>query len=666
MSAAPQTGNLVPALRNVAAVLAPRERLLPSEWADKYRRLSSLSSPEAGPWRTARVPYLRWIMDLFDPANPAEWIVLRFCTQTGKTEALINAVLAYMDMHPRPILFVQPTEQAAADFSEQRIADAIKSTPQIRKLVTDQHAKDAEGRKGKDSVFAKSFPGGVLFIGPGTSKPFLASKPCGVVVIDELNRLPRELQGEGSPVNIVAHRTQNFAERKIAMVSTPGDADDCPITDWYERTDKRRLEVPCPECGTYQPLLFRKVPGVLGGMVWPEGVPAEAHYECRDCGHWIPQSARAEMLAAGRWVAQCSASLPNAVGAWLSALYSPWVEWGALAAKFVEGLGDPVIMRDFVTLDLAEPWTHKSGDAVEAHELAARREPGFGAGEPVEVPGWVQVLTSFADVQQDRIELSVWGWSASNAGCLIGHWLLYGDPTVEGHAVWGELSALLTRKFRTPRGMLEITAGGIDSGWGSSANVIYSYVMRGGWQRRRQFATKGLSSRTGINDQRPIWPQQVARKKGAAAVHLINTGVAKLHIHMRLAKPGMLSFPAKTTPELPADYFDQLTAEELVRKANAQGHRVRTWALRKGQSRNEALDCVVGCYAAFVGIRKSTLPPPCAERADLEPCAAYSEPAAAMPEQAPKQAAPAPARKRAPASRASAVGASLWQRLGRF
>lgn len=656
--------HLVPALQRLAERLRPNPKLTPSEFADRYRRISSLGGPEAGQWRTSRAPYLRFIMDLFDPDNPAEWIILRFCTQSGKTEALINAVLYYMRQYPRPMVFVQPTEQAAADFSEQRIADAIRSSPEIRKLVTDQHSKDETGRKGKDSVFTKSFPGGSLFIGPAT-KTFLASKPAGVVVIDELHNMPRELPGEGSPLSIVEHRTQNFLDRKLGAASTAADEDDCPITDLYERTNKCVYEVPCLECGTYQPLNFRKVPGVLGGMVWPDGAPHEAKYECSSCGHHIPQSDRPAMLAAGRWTATAVAKLPNSVGCTLSALYSPWVSWGKLAAKFCEALHDPVIMRDFVTLDLAEPWTHKSGEVLDAHELDSRREPGFGAGEPVEVPGWVQVLTSFADVQQDRIELSVWGWSASNAGCLIGHWLLYGDPTVEGHAVWGELAALLLRKFRTPRGMLEITAGGIDSGWGSSANVIYSFVMRGGWQRRRQFATKGLSSRTGINDQRPIWPQQVARKKGSAAVHLINTGVAKLHIHMRLAKPGMLMFPAKTTPELPADYFEQLTAEELVRKSNAQGHRVRTWALRKGQDRNEALDCVVGCYAAFVGLRKSTIPLPCGERADLEPCMAYSEPAAAMPQQAAPKAAPAPSRKSAP-SRASAVGASLWQRLGRF
>ena len=46
----------------------PPENLTLSEWSDKYRRLSTESSAEAGPWRTSRTPYLKEPMDAFtDP-----------------------------------------------------------------------------------------------------------------------------------------------------------------------------------------------------------------------------------------------------------------------------------------------------------------------------------------------------------------------------------------------------------------------------------------------------------------------------------------------------------------------------------------------------------------------------------------------------------------------
>lgn len=41
-----------------------------SEWADKYRMLSSKSASEPGHWRTARTPYLKEIMDCLSPKSP--------------------------------------------------------------------------------------------------------------------------------------------------------------------------------------------------------------------------------------------------------------------------------------------------------------------------------------------------------------------------------------------------------------------------------------------------------------------------------------------------------------------------------------------------------------------------------------------------------------------
>ena len=609
--------NLAAPLRNLAETLTPKPKLSVSEWADRYRWLSSMASPEPGRWATARTPYLREIMDCFGQDVPTEWIIFRSGTQVGKSEALNNVLGYYMHWAPRPIVMVQPTDEALEDYSSQRVDDFIKSSPVLRKLVGGQHTKDADGRKGKDAIAAKAFPGGMLFILPATSKPKLASKPAGVVVFDELNRAPRELAGEGSPVSIVEHRTQNYTDRKLAVVSTPTDEGDSPIDDWFDAGTKEFFEVPCPECGTFQALNFRKVAGIPGGVVWPDGKPAEACYECAHCSAWIGHHHKEAMLAAGVWVATAEPKIPSARSFHINALYSPWVTWGKLATKFVLAKDDPVKLRDFTTLDLAEAWRHGSGEAYDEHELAARAEDGWGAGQPVEVPDWVQVLTAFTDVQDDRLEVSVWGWDAEEHGCLIGHWVLWGDSPAKGAAVWGEAAALLTSGFRTSAGLLEVSAGGIDSGAGSHSDTVYWAVRAYGLQKRRIFATKGLSSRNGISDARPIWPQTVARKKGTATVVPLNVALAKLQLHLRMARPGFIRFPKATTPPLPAGWYSQLCAEELVRTTDAAGHSVRRWKMRQGVDRNEALDCMVGAYAAFKGLNRNQFPPPCGQRTDL-------------------------------------------------
>ena len=42
-----------------AAVCLPRPRLTVAEWADRHRIVPPGTSPEPGPWRTDRTPYLR-------------------------------------------------------------------------------------------------------------------------------------------------------------------------------------------------------------------------------------------------------------------------------------------------------------------------------------------------------------------------------------------------------------------------------------------------------------------------------------------------------------------------------------------------------------------------------------------------------------------------------
>lgn len=660
-----------PKLRDIIAAVAGRVRAKPSTtiaaWADSHRHLSSLSSPEPGPWSTDRIPYAREIMECFHPDNAAEWIVFRTGTQVGKTEVLLTVLFFYMHQFPRPMGYVLPNEQACSDFSEQRIDDGIKASPALRSLVTGAGVKDADGRRGKDAVLAKKFPGGMLFMLPATSRAALASKPCGVILCDELTRFPRVLEGEGSPVHVVEHRSQNFAERKIGLVSTPGDEGDSPIDDWYDKTDQCVFDVPCPACGVFQQLRFRKLEGVLGGVVWREGKADQACYECVACGEWIGHEHKRAMLAAGVWRATAVPVLPRARGFHLNALYSPWVSWGKLAGKFQAARRDPVLMRDFVTLDLAEAWRHGSGAAIDADSIAGRAEAGWGAGLACEVPGWVQVLTAFADVQEDRIEISVWGWTVRNEGALVGHWILFGDAPTRGAAVWGEAVAILTRRFRCPSGMIGISAGGIDSGSGSHWDAVSAAIRAHGLQKRRIFATKGLSSPQGENDARPIWHQKIAKAKGRVHQIPINVSRAKRDLSLRLAKddPPMIRFPALTVPALAPEYFVQLCAEERVRTADATGRSVARWRLKKGHDRNEALDCFVGAYAAFLSIDYRQLPMPCGQRQDLPALVEFGNETEPLPMAASaaivQQAAKSSPKRAAPAG----AGKDLWRRLKR-
>jgi phage terminase large subunit GpA-like protein len=69
------------------AGLAPDPALTVSEWADRHRILSSRGASEAGPYRTARTPYIRPIMDALSPRHPASRVVFMIAAQVGATKA---------------------------------------------------------------------------------------------------------------------------------------------------------------------------------------------------------------------------------------------------------------------------------------------------------------------------------------------------------------------------------------------------------------------------------------------------------------------------------------------------------------------------------------------------------------------------------------------------
>lgn len=79
-----------------------------SEWADKYRMLSSKSASEPGRWRTARTPYLKEIMDCLSPKSPVQKVVFMKGAQIGGTECGNNWLGYIMHKAPGPImLFLQ-------------------------------------------------------------------------------------------------------------------------------------------------------------------------------------------------------------------------------------------------------------------------------------------------------------------------------------------------------------------------------------------------------------------------------------------------------------------------------------------------------------------------------------------------------------------------------
>lgn len=572
----------------------PEPHLTVSEWADRYRRLPQKSSAEPGPWRTARTPYLREIMDSLSVSSAIEETVFMKAAQLGGSEAILNCLGYLIDHSPGPAMLVQPTVELAKRFSRQRIDPLISATPRLSGKVADIHSRDA-----KSTMLAKEFMGGLLVITGANSAVGLRSMPARWLLMDEIDGYPTDVDDEGAPIDLAEARQRTFGRRKRVKVSTPTIAGASPIETAYLATDQRRYYVPCPHCAEMQTLVF-------GRLTWTKLrlPPAKAVYLCSSCERPIEERHKTEMLAHGEWRPENPSADPKVRGYHLNALYSPigWLSWGQIAETFIKVRKKPEKLRVFTNTVLAEPWAEK-GEAPEWERLYQRRE----AYELGTVPRGGFFVTAGADVQKDRIVFEVVAWGRGKESWSIDYGILPGDTADLEAGPWRELDGLLARAYRHEDGAeLPVRMLAVDSGF--NTQQVYTWARR--YPLNRVIAIKGQQSGgvligspstidINLRGRRPIHGYKVWPVCGDVAK-------SELYGWLRLEAPlDNQPFPAGWChfPEYDDEFFRQLTAEQLVSRKNRKGFVRLEWELIPGRE-NHALDVRVyaRAAAALVGL----------------------------------------------------------------
>lgn len=542
----------------------PPPSLTISSWADRYRQLSPEASSEAGQWRTSRAPYQKEMMDVFNDPN-IQRIVVMTSSQVGKTEIILNTIAYFIDQDPSPMLILQPTLQMAQAFSKDRLAPMIRDTEKIRNCV-----KEARSRDSGNTVLHKKFAGGHLTMVGSNSAAGLASRPCRLILADEVDRYEASAGSEGDPINLAIARTKTFWNRKIYMCSTPTIKGLSRIEAAFEESDKRYYYVPCPECDHKQTLKWKNV-------VWEDGKPETAAYACEECGSIIEESKKQWMLKHGEW--RATSKTTDTAGFHISELYSTWSTWAEMAKSFLEAKKQPEMLKTWVNTALGEVF-ESDGDSVEAEPLLERRK-NFDIDS---IPSDVLVLTGGVDVQANRIELQVCGWGHNYECWVIDYRVFHGDPSL--HKIWNDLDEFLKIKFETEDGRkLGFAACCIDSG--HHTETVYAFCKPR--SSRKIYAVKGQSQAG-----KPIANRGSYVGKSKNLLFPVGTDTAKEAIFARLTAD-----IEKTTLHfshvLDEEYFLQLTAEKRVTKFN-RGKKTLVW--KQIRERNEALDTLVYNFAA--------------------------------------------------------------------
>ena len=570
--------------------LTPDPLLSVSEWADQHRMLSSKASAEPGRWRTSRTPYLREILDNLSPASSIERVVVMKGAQVGFTEAGC-CFIGYVIHHaPGPMMAVWPTVEMAKRNSKQRIDPLIEESPALAERIAPARSRDSG-----NTILAKDFRGGVLVMTGANSAVGLRSMPVRYLFLDEVDGYPLDVEGEGDAITLAEARTRTFARRKIFIVSTPTIAGASSIEREYAASDQRRYFLPCPHCAHWQWLRFEQ-------LRWERGRPETVAYVCEDCAQPIAEHHKTAMLAQGQWRATAPGNGRTA-GYHLSSLYSPvgWRSWREIAAAWESAIdkttGSASAIKTFKNTELGETWVEE-GEAPDWQQLLERRED-YRIGT---VPRGGLLLVGGADVQKDRIEVSIWAYGRGKEAWLIEHRVLMGDTARD--AVWSDLRALLGETWTHACGaQLPLARFAIDTGFATQA--VYAFVRA--CRDSRVMAIKGAARGAALIGTPTAVDVSVGGRKLRRGLKLyaVTVGIAKQEIYNHLRKQATVAADGVTLmyppgyihlPQVDAEYLQQLCAEQLVTRRDRNGYPVREW--QKLRERNEGLDGLVYCRAA--------------------------------------------------------------------
>lgn len=576
----------------ITAAIKPPEDVTVSQWADKYRRLSSEASAEVGRWRTSRTPYMVDILDCFtDPK--VEHIVVVAASQVGKSEALNNMIGYCIHQDPGPILLVEPTVENARFYSKERIAPMIRDTSVLRRLVSSPKSRDSS-----NTVLQKAFPGGMLTLTGSTEAQALCSRPIRYLFGDERDRWAASAGSEGDPWGLALARTTTFYNRKTVEVSTPTVKGASRIADSFENGTKERYKTRCPHCGEFNEIQFENIKFSYDAVDKGEQRIfdiKEIFYVCPVCGGISSENDMKK--SPSKWVAEApeAKELHKTRSFWLTAWVSPWATWESIILRFLQAGNDAEKLQVVYNTLFGKLWENR-GDLDSEDDLLARREEYLA-----ELPDGVLVLTCGVDTQDDRLEYEVVGHGHFGEKWGIKKGIIMGRPDTD--EVWEALDDVLDRQYSFQSGKtLKISLTFMDEGGHFTQEVRKRCLER---QNKRIFAIKGASGSRDIPYTAPPKKQKIivsGRYIGQVWVYEIgvDAGKQKIFNSLNVKSPGANFYHFPRRDDYNKAYFKSLMSEHLVYKKDLKNP--WKWEKIPGHERNEALDCRNYANAAFAAL----------------------------------------------------------------
>lgn len=508
-------------------------------------------------------------------------IVLQSCTQILKTTVLQSIAFNIIANTPANFCFASSSEKDIKRFKDSKFFPAIESSPELKELFTDKNDKS----KANNAKTTELKNGTFIFYLNLNVPNELRGLTAKVMLLDEVSGV--EISDQGNPVKLCEQRISQYGDDGLIVLSStplyPGDL----INSEYELSDKRKWHVKHSCCDIPYTFEWEQVSFGWRKLENGRGIPDSetAKLICPHCNGEIDEHTRHQMVHNGEWIATSADGEPGVVGYNINRLCDPMATIKGITAKFANAHYN-FSLQEFFNNELGLPFQDEYSKEIDILQLESLREPDFTIHT---IPDEALGIAIGCDQQLDRLECTVLAFN-ENTYWVLHHEYFYGsDCTKLESPAWAEFDRFARQQFKTVSGRpIPTVAVTVDSGNGNATQTVYRFCTR--WAK--YYPTKGASTTNGELFKKS--------KQGGHNLYILNvhdqkSTIRRLLNHMLSENPEDAPEQLRFSESLPADYMTQLNSEEL----KPHGGKL-VWRLKKGEKRNEALDCLV---YAMVGVK---------------------------------------------------------------
>ncbi|TMJ17848.1 MAG: hypothetical protein E6G94_01250 [Alphaproteobacteria bacterium] len=584
--------------RAAAAAFIVRESLNLWQWSDRHVTLDARFSARPGKYDSAYTYYIRGPMEALSDRRIRQVSIVKGA-QIAFTTMLANWIMYLVDMDPGPTMLAQPTRRMMKRYVKKELHDRFLKTPRLAKYIP-------ANRREKFTTEEMYFTSMDLFATGVGSPALVSSLPIKNVAADEVDKWNTETEIEASALDLIEVRQITYKAQgtsKFVVGSTP-TVPEMPISIQAAKGTQERYFVPCPECGHMQELKFEHFSwshikknrhsgiGVRNkdGSYNLDLVEKHTAYECqnpgsldgtsRPCGKLIPHEKKQWMMRRGEWRAQNPNAPADHRSFYIGGELSTALTWGMLAKKFLETQHLPGGLHNFYNSYLGRAWERKTGGATrKSIQLIQEASPKFNLWQPQDpaaalvLPFRPIAITMQVDVQQLEFYYTMRAWMVDGARATIalGSCVSYKELVDLSNRVW-----LFNHPDGGPSEEFTVWSGLMDHGYKSKATTgVNNFIVD---QGGRWVATKG-GKYAGGRDL-PINETTIIHNTEAGQVEIPLIHYTDSHLKewlYRFVIKERRQPPLWLAQDLPPDYIEQLTAERLVPKRNAEGRTELKW-----------------------------------------------------------------------------------------